>query len=127
VAPYARLVFKALQVIVPVAAAIEIAVLPPVQQADVQARLAVMQTVIAALPAGAPEPTSPVPSGRDDGQGKLSAAEGQALRAVRQTVFDNDPLHAFGAMRRVQSPSGDLLWVCPAHHKDYDPGLPALP
>jgi len=31
---------------------------------------------------------------------------------VRQIVFENDPLHAFGDMRRVQAPAGDLLWVC---------------
>jgi internalin A len=64
---------------------------------------------------------------RDGDAGKLSPAEGQALRAVRQVVFENDPLHAFGDMRRVQAPAGDLLWVCPAHYPEYDPGLPTLP
>jgi len=46
---------------------------------------------------------------------------------VREIVFEKDPLRAFGDMRRVQSPPGDLLWVCPVHYPEYDPGLPALP
>jgi internalin A len=127
IAPYARLVFKTLQVIVPVAAAIDIAALPTVQQGDTQARLAVMQAVIAGLPSATPASALPVPADEDSGPGKLTPPEGQALRAVRQIVFESDPLHSFGDMRRVQSPAGDLLWVCPVHHKDYDPGLPALP
>jgi internalin A len=46
---------------------------------------------------------------------------------VREIIFKSDPLHAFGDMRRVQTPSGDLLWVCPYHYPEYDPGLPKLP
>jgi len=51
----------------------------------------------------------------------------QARAAVRQIIFEIDPLHAFGGMRRVQAPSGELLWVCPIHYREYDPGLPTLP
>ena len=97
------------------------------QQAGTQARLAAMQAVISALPADTPESAQLVPADGDSGRGKLTPAEGRALRAIRQIVFDNDPLHAFGDMRRVQAPAGDLLWVCPVHYKDYDPGLPTLP
>jgi hypothetical protein len=58
--------------------------------------------------------------------GQLTAGEGEALRAIRAVVFEHDPLRAFGGLRRVQAPSGDLLWVCENHHPDYDPGLPVI-
>ncbi len=25
------------------------------------------------------------------------------------------------------NPTGDYLWVCPVHYRQYDPGLPVLP
>jgi hypothetical protein len=127
VAPYARLVFRALQLVVPVAAAIDVAVLPGPQQAGAQARLDVMQALVADLPVDSLDQADREFADRDGGPGTLSPAEGQALRAVRELVFEHDPLRAFGDMRRVQSPSGDLLWVCPAHYREYDPGLPILP
>ena len=126
IAPYVRLVFRTLQLVVPVATAIDVAALPSAQQADVQARLAVMQAIVADLPIGTPELGEREFADRDNGAAKLTPAEGQALRAVRQIVFENDPLRAFGDMRRVQSPAGDILWVCPAHYPEYDPGLPTL-
>jgi internalin A len=126
IAPYVRLVFRTLQLVVPVATAIDVAALPSAQQADAQARLAVMQAIVTDLPIGTPELGEREFADRDNGGVKLTPAEGQALRAVRQIVFENDPLRAFGDMRRVQSPAGDLLWVCPVHYPEYDPGLPTL-
>jgi internalin A len=127
VAPYARLVFRTLQLVVPVAAAIDIAALPSAQRDNAQARLDVMQAIVDNLPADALGMTDREFTEQDAGPGKLTRAEGQALRAVRQIIFENDQLRAFGGMRRVQAPSGDLLWVCPVHYPEYDPGLPALP
>jgi hypothetical protein len=126
VAPYARLVFRTLQLVVPVAAAIDLAVLPAGKRDDAQARLDIMKAIVDDLPVNAEELTE-----RDSDRGGssrgLTHAEGQALRAVRQIIFEKDRLHAFGDMRRVQSPSGDFLWVCPTHYPEYDPGLPTLP
>ena len=127
IAPYARLVFRMLQLAAPVAAAIDIAALPAANQDDAKVRLEVMQAIIDNLPTDAVELTDREFVGREGGPGKLTPAEGQALRAVRQIIFENDPLHAFGDMRRVQAPSGELLWVCPIHYREYDPGLPVLP
>jgi hypothetical protein len=127
IAPYARLVFRTLQLIVPVAAAIDVASLPSTQRDNPQARLDVMQAIVDDLPVDALVTADREFSDRDGGSGKLTQAEGQALRAIREIVFEKDPLHAFGDMRRVQSPAGDLLWVCPVHYPDYDPGLPTLP
>ena len=127
IAPYARLVFRTLQLIVPVAAAIDVASLPPAQRDNAQARLDVMQAIVDDLPADTLAITDREFTDRDGNPRKLTRAEGQALRAVRQIVFEKDPLRAFGDMRRVQSPPGDLLWVCPVHYPEYDPGIPALP
>lgn len=127
IAPYARLVFRTLQIVVPVAAAINLAALPSVERDDAQARLDVMQAIIDDLPTGTLELTRREVADWAGAPGKLAPAEGQALRAVRRMLFASDPSHAFGDMRRVQAPSGDLLWVCPLHYPEYDPGLPALP
>jgi hypothetical protein len=54
---------------------------------------------------------------------QLTATEGVALRAI---IFEHDQLPAFGGLRRVQAPAGDLLWVCKDHYPDYDPGLPVI-
>ncbi|MBV9162226.1 MAG: hypothetical protein JO281_11870 [Pseudonocardiales bacterium] len=58
---------------------------------------------------------------------QLSPAEGQALRSFRTLLFRIDPAHAFGGLRRVQAPAGELLWVCAHHYPEYDPGLPNIP
>jgi internalin A len=59
--------------------------------------------------------------------GQVTAAEGDALRALRVIIFEHDRTRQFGGLRRVQAPSGDFLWVCPYHYAEYAPGLPALP
>ena len=58
---------------------------------------------------------------------RLTAAEGQALRALRVWLFECDHLRGFGGLRRAEGPSGDLLWVCQEHYPEYDPGLPTIP
>ncbi len=58
---------------------------------------------------------------------QITAAEGDALRALRVIIFEHDPVRRFGGMRRVQAPSGDFLWVSPRHHAEYDPGLRRFP
>ena len=54
-------------------------------------------------------------------------AEGGALRAMRALLIKLDPTMRFGDLRRVMTPSGDYIWVCPnIHYREYDPGLPRL-
>ena len=60
-------------------------------------------------------------------RGQLTSAEGEALRAIRAVVFEHDRLRTFGGLRRTQAPSGDFLWVCKDHYREYDPGLPTVP
>jgi hypothetical protein len=57
---------------------------------------------------------------------QLSAAEGQAARAIRMLLFQLDHARAFGDLRRVQT-SGGFIWVCVKHYAEYDPGLPSIP
>jgi hypothetical protein len=123
IAPYAVLVFRTLQLIVPAAGAVTIAAMPPAQQPVAQAYLQAMGTILDDLPGTAERP--PV-SGLTEAPGQLTAAEGESLRALRAIIFEHDPLRAFGGFRRVQAPSGDLLWVCEKHYPHYDPGLPVI-
>jgi internalin A len=132
IAPYARLVVKTLQLVVPVAAALDVVALPTERRDDAQARLDVMKSFVEAIPDDASDIVD-----REFGYSEfveprpivdqLSRVEGQALRAVRQIIFEKDPFHVFGDLRRVQSAAGDLLWVCADHYREYDPGLPVLP
>ena len=125
ISPYALLLVRTLQLVVPLGASIVGVLLTPDQLARARADLHLMETLVADLPRtldqdrGGFSITGPV--------GQLTAAQGQALRAVRAVLFRNDQLRVFGGMRRVLTPSGDFLWVCPDHYPEYDPGLPTVP
>jgi internalin A len=123
IAPYAVLVFKTLQLIVPLAGAVAIAALPTAQQSTAQTHLEIMKAIVTALPTTRPTRTQ---ASSAESTGQLTAAEGAALRAIRQIIFEHDHLRAFGGLRRVQTPAGDLVWVCENHYPDYDPGLPIV-
>ena len=121
--PYAVLVFRTLQLIVPLAGAVAIAALPSAQQGSAQAHLEIMKD-------HRRRPARHAGHRAEDTlwntAGPLTAAEGAALRAIRAIIFEHDQLRAFGGLRRVQAPAGDLLWVCENHYPDYDPGLPVI-
>jgi len=125
ISPYATLIFRTLQLVVPLAGSIADVLLPPAQLARAQGDLQLMSTLVADLP-------SKMGQGMDESvlgeaTGRLTTAEGQALRAIRAILFEYDQLRAFGGLRRVQAPSGDFLWVCTDHYPEYDPGLPTIP
>jgi internalin A len=131
IAPYAVLVFRTLQLVVPLTGAVTIATMPSAQQGSAQTQLEVMKSIVADLPACLPA-CLPAWQNRTAGDllpeatGRLTAAEGAGLRAIRTIIFGNDRLRTFGGLRRVQAPAGDLLWVCENHYPDYDPGLPVI-
>jgi hypothetical protein len=123
--PYAALIVRTLQLVVPLAGAIAVASLPPEQIEAAAAHLEVMKTIVDDLPG---ELTiDPVDAGGDRASREITAAEAAGLRMLRATVFEYDPAHHFGGLRRVMTSSGDFLWICPDHYGDYDPGLPAVP
>jgi internalin A len=121
ISPYAVLIFKGLQLVVPIAGAVS-----GVVNEELLKRfgheLELMKTLVERLP---DQPVAEPPSLEQRGQ--LSPAEGAGLRALRQLLFEHDPPRDFGDLRRVQAPAGDFLWICTTHYPEYDPGLPTLP
>ncbi len=69
-----------------------------------------------------------VPGGdkADEGSG-LTRAQGEAFRQFQSLLFELDKDRKWAGMRRFLTPAGDYLWICPEHHREYDPGLPILP
>jgi internalin A len=125
IGPYTSLVFKTLQLVVPIAGAVADVVLPEDQLKRAQHELELMKTVVSTLPtslaAERPDLESREPSAQ------LTEAEGEALRGLRALLFGQDRARSFGDLRRVQAPSGEFLWVCTSHYLEYDPGLPSIP
>lgn len=127
IGPYASLALRVLHLVVPPAGSIFLESLPPGRAASAQARVQVMDSLLADLPSRAEQRPNRV-GGLYQDESELTPAEGQALRAIRTILFDYDRSRTFGGMRRVQAPSGELLWVCPDHYQsDYDSGLPTVP
>ena len=120
-APYAAVVVKMLQLVVPIASAGLGVACRRGDEVD-QGRAALMKTVVEKLPA--PTADGPV---RDDEEGGLMRAEGAGLRALRSLLAEVDKASIFGGLRRRQTPGGDFVWICPEHIHEYDPGLPVLP
>jgi Leucine-rich repeat (LRR) protein len=125
IAPYAIVVFKALQLVVPIAASAAGVALPERQFKEAQHELELMKTLVVDLPEWKTEDQYDLID--RESAGRLTPAEGQAARALRILLFEKDRTQAFGDLRRVQAPSGDFVWVCPDHQVDYDPGLPNIP
>ena len=118
-APYAAIVVKTLQLVVPVSGTgTEIS---EQDMTSMKADLALMKTIVEKLSA----PAADSPGGGNDAG--LTRAEGAGLRALRALLADVDPASVFGGLRRRQTPSGDFVWICPDHIHEYDPGLPVLP
>jgi hypothetical protein len=128
VSPYVNLVFKTLQLVVPVAAAVAGVALTEDQLKHAEHELELMKTLVDKLPADLPEDPAFVFVGESEAPtSRLSAAEGSALRSLRLLLYKLDHARSFGDLRRVQAPSGEFLWVCATHHGEYDPGLPSIP
>jgi internalin A len=125
VTPYAALVLRTLQLVVPLAGSIAVASLPVDQIEKAAAHLEVMKTLLEELPNPSRQDSTSI--GPSVAIGQMSAAEGDALRTLRVLIFEHDKMRKFGGLRRVFLPSGDFLWICPLHYAQYDPGLPLVP
>jgi internalin A len=55
-----------------------------------------------------------------------TAASGHYLREVRHLLGQIDGFETYGGLDRVQTRTGELLWVCPRHSTAYNPGLPDI-
>jgi hypothetical protein len=121
VSPYVRLVVKTLHLVVPLAGAAAGFVLSEEQLKGVERSIKFTETLAETLP----EPRE----SKDDPAFDVnfgSSAEGAGLRALRTFLMAEDPVQSFGGLRRVPSPSGDFLWICPEHYREYDRGLPVV-
>ncbi|MCP4540322.1 MAG: hypothetical protein GY832_24555 [Chloroflexi bacterium] len=57
-----------------------------------------------------------------------TSAEGASLRAFHDLLAQVGWKPGAANLRRVtDKKSGDVLWVCAKHYREYDPGLPVLP
>jgi internalin A len=125
IAPYASLVFKALRLAFPIASRLAGVVFSEEQFKQSERELQLMEAIIERLPVNLA--TSGWEIETSQGPTKLTLAEGQALRALRQLLREQDPARAYGGLRRVMAETGEFLWVCPEHYLAYDPGLPTIP
>ncbi|MGH3823801.1 MAG: COR domain-containing protein [Pseudonocardiaceae bacterium] len=126
VAPYAHLVLTTLRVAVPIAAAVAGVEMSKEQIEHAKHEIELMKTLVDKLPEQVAEYERDIDPHASQ-KNQLSPAEGHALRSFRALLFRNDPGRIFGGLRRVQAPAGELLWVCPHHYPEYDPGLPDIP
>ena len=124
ISPYARLIVRTLQLVVPLAGSIAVASLPAEQIERAAAHLDAMKAIVDAFPDESARELATASPGQPTAQ--MTAAEGDSLRALRVIIFEHDPMRKFGGLQRVQAPSGDFLWVCPRHYAEYDPGLPLV-
>lgn len=119
------LVFRTLQLIVPLAGAVAIAALPSAEQIAAQTQLRAMQAIVAPLPATAET--------RAENSVVETTDSGDSYLRPRARPYgpcgpssSNTSSCTFGGLRRVHAPAGDLLWVCENHDPDYDPVLPVV-
>jgi internalin A len=118
--PYINFVARLLGTIVPLTLASYATTLTEQQLKDVRTDLDLMKVVAEKMPKVS------FPSRKIEERSAMTAAEGAGLRALRVLLVKLDESQNFGGMRRVHANSGDFLWVCAEHYRNYDPGLPAL-
>ena len=124
IAPYASLVARTLKTIVPLGGAVLKAALDESLLKDIGPALDLMDTATKTMLAGELE----VQRGLTNKPDRLvTTAEGAGLRALQTLLLQLDKAKGWGGLRRVPTKSGDFLWLCPAHYKEFDPGLPILP
>jgi Leucine-rich repeat (LRR) protein len=122
-APYARLVARTLKIIVPIAVAGVEAAVDESLLKNIDQKLKFMETVTETLLKGESEPGLL----RHEPEKILKEEEGAGLRELHSLLDDLDRTKRWGQLNAVVSPAHGYLWLCPHHHRVYDPGLPRLP
>jgi GTPase SAR1 family protein len=126
IAPYALLTLKVLRVAAPIASG-AIGLAEKSLQEQHKGTFDFMDKLTRAASegkAGLEEATSRV----DHLDHAISRAEGKGLRAFHDLLKEVGWKPGAANLQRVSDKStGDVLWVCPTHYREYDPGLPVLP
>ncbi len=68
-----------------------------------------------------------VAAGQEDTDELITQAEGAALREFHSLLLELDERRTWGGLKRVLTPTGDFLWLCPRHFREFEPDLPKLP
>jgi internalin A len=121
VLPYAIFVSRLLKVAMPIAGAAAHVVLPHQNAQWLERQFKIVQSIAEQVPDKEPEHVRIEP-----GDHRLTPAQGAGLRTYRYLLFELDLGRSFGGLQRVVTPYGDMLWVCPHHYREYEPGLPRL-
>ena len=59
--------------------------------------------------------------------GELTVPEAAGLREFHALLAMIDPASHWGDLRPTMTKEGDYLWLCPEHHREFDPGLITIP
>ena len=122
IAPYASLIARTLKTVVPIGGAVVKAVADETLLKEISGKLDLMEKTVSTLLEGDFE------AGRkfDEPNRLVSRAEGEGLRQLQSVLNELDKSRKWGGLRRVPTQTGDYLWVCKEHYREYDPGLPVL-
>ncbi len=121
VMPYANLIATALKLTLPIAGAMISALTPTELVGKLEKRVESIRKVAESL-----KGELDVGSRQSVDSSGLSVVEGAGLRAFHSLLTEFDVARDWGKLRFGQTTAGDVHWACPAHYKEYDPGLPDL-
>lgn len=121
ITPYAGMIVKVLKLMVPVAGAASDALLTEDAYKEVLKSLSDMEGLVAALPAE--RGITSIDTG-ELASPRLTSASGSALRAFHHALRTLDKRQHWGGLQRVITPSGQYLWLCPDHFKQFEPDMP---
>ena len=122
-APYMSVMLSGLKIVASIAAGAG-GVIDERLYSDIKEEVGLMDKVVSNFsPKGDWEGERPVEKEAD-----LSAEGAQGLRAFHDLLHHVGWKPGAANLRRVIDKStGHILWVCPRHYKEYDPGLPHVP
>jgi internalin A len=125
ISPYATLIFKALQLVAPIAASVTGVVMSDTQFKHTQRDLELMKTLIASLPDAAKYQPGILTSNSEVNSPRLKDRHCALSASCSLNLTARENSETCAAYR--QAVTGDFLWICPDHYSDYDPGLPSVP
>ncbi len=122
IAPYATTIARTLKTVLPVAGAALKAGLDETLLKEVGPKLELMEKLASTILKG----DFDIASAQEDTEELLTHAEGAGLRELHALLLELDPAKSWGNLKRVLTPAGDYLWLCPEHYGEFEPGLPKL-
>ena len=120
IAPYVAALARVLKVFVPLAGKAGDLIWSPEAMKEWKPKLDFLEKSAALLPE--------ISSKFGTSQGNAFRAEGDALRAIHDVLRELEPKKGrkWGGLERIPTRSGEYIWLCEEHAREYDPGLPIL-